>query len=172
MGINLSSGLQMLYDGQQQFMQSGADCFLRVGNFAHAGDYIEVGVSFIPSGADAAETGYVDILIDPPPSNMDVSMHNIGMSGGKLMFGAKKFFISHTFVLAMMDKYSGIDGFLNVFRKWDGTASVIGLVNDNQLYSIEFISKREISGVPINWILTCNTHEEYLEEGSREVDVP
>jgi hypothetical protein len=172
MGINLSSGLQMLYDGQQQFIQSGADCFLRVGNFVHEGDYIEVGVSFTPSGIESAETGFVDILIEPPPSNRDVSMHNIGMSGGKLMFGAKVFFISHTFVLAMLDRYPKINGFLNVFREWDGTASVIGLVNDNQLYSIEFISKREISGVPINWIITCNTHEEYLEGESQEIELP
>lgn len=171
-GINFASGMQMLFDAQQAYVRDGLEVFIRIENFVPEGDYIEVGVTFVPTGVEEATTGFTDILILPPPSVTSVSMHDIGMSGGKLMFGAKRFIVSDTFVETMMEKYPGIKGKYNVWRKWDTTASVMGFVYDNQLFSIENIDKRILAGKPINWILTCNSMEEYLEDDSREVVQP
>src|SRR4051812_16362542 len=108
MGIPFGYGVRMLLDGQQSFIRSGLTCFLRVQNFAPEGDWQEVGVPFVPTGAEAAKTGFTDLLISPPPEVRDVSTHNIGMSGGKLMFGARYFIISHTFVETVMQQYPEI----------------------------------------------------------------
>lgn len=172
MGIPFAQGVQMLYDGQLQYVRGGLECWLRVSNFAPSGDWIEVGVSFSPTGVAAAQTGFVDILIDPPPATVPVGMHNIGMSGGKLMFGARKFFISNTWVDKIAGLYPNIRGRFNVFRDWDGTASTLGIIYNNQLYSIEDIGRREIAGQTINWILTCNAEEEYLEPAASESVAP
>lgn len=181
MGIPFAQGIQMLYDGQLNYVRGGLDCYLRVNNFSASGDFIEVGVPYSPTGQASITTGYVDILILPPPATQALGMHDIGLSGGKLMFGARRFFISNTFVQSMLDTYPNIKGSFNVFRNWDspdgtgqteGTAYVQGLIYNNQIYSIEDIGRREIAGKTINWVLQCNTHEEYLEPGSAQVDQP
>lgn len=154
----------MLYDAHLKYTRSGSEVFLRIANFTPSGDFIEVGVPYTPTGTDAVSTGYVDLLIDPPPATQAVSYHDIAMSGAKLMFGARRFFVSDTFVSTLIDQYPSIRGKYHVFRQWDGTAYVIGLVYNNQLYSIEDIGRKEIAGRTINWILTCNSQEEYIDE--------
>ena len=186
MGIPFAAGIQMLYDGQLNYVRGGLQCFLRVNNFPPVGDFIEVGVPYAPTGNAALSTGFVDMLIQPPPATQPVSSHDIALSNGKLMFGARKFFISNTFVQQMLETYPNIRGSYNVFRTWDvnnndnsevedetpGTAYVQGIIYNNQLYSIEDIGRREIAGVTINWILTCNGHEEYLTSDTQQVDQP
>lgn len=168
MGINFASGIAMLFDAHQRYTRAGEECFLRVNNFAPSGDYIEVGVQYSPTGSEAAQSGFVDIPIDPPPGTVAVSTHDIGMSGGKLMFGARKFFVSDTFVSDMLDKYPTIRGRYNVWRAWDGNAYVQGIIYNNQLYSIEDIGRSTIAGKTIRWTLTCNASEEYLEPSVSE----
>ena len=172
MGIPFSQGVQILLDGQQQYIRGGLDCYIRVGNFVPSGDFIEVGVPYAPTGAAALESGFVDILILPPPTTKPVSMRNIALSGGKLMFGARRFTISDTFVEQMLETYPNIQGRYNVFRNWDKTASVIGIIYNNQMYSIEDIGRREVAGRTVAWLITCNTHEEYLTDGAEQVDQP
>jgi hypothetical protein len=181
MGISFAAGIQMVLDGQLNYVRGGLDCYLRVNNFSPSGDFIEVGVPYTPSGDLALETGFVDILILPPPATKPMSYHNIGLSGGKLMFGARIFWISHTFVQKILDTYPKIKGGYNVFRSWDspdgngqedGTAYVMGLIYNNQLYSIEDIGRTEIAGQTISWKLTCNAQEGYLAAGSQQVDQP
>jgi hypothetical protein len=181
MGIPFAMGVQMNYDGQLNYVRGGLDCYLRVNNFAPSGDFIEVGVPYAPSGDAAIATGFVDILILPPPGTVAASFHDIGMSGGKLMFGARKFFVSATFVNMILDTYPNIKGAYNVFRNWDspdgtgqttGTAYVQGIVYNNQLYSIEDIGRREIAGQTINFIITANAHEEYIEPASQVILQP
>ncbi len=36
-------------------------------------------------------TGTTDVLVDPPPTMQTMSLRNIGISGGKLRFGARMF---------------------------------------------------------------------------------
>src|SRR3954468_10870516 len=96
-----AEGIRMLLDGQYRFSRAGLQVYMRIQNFPSDGGFQELGAPFTPSDANPANTGYTDILIDPPPQVNDVSMHNVGMSGGKLLMGARYFTISHSFVLAM-----------------------------------------------------------------------
>lgn len=181
MGVPFAQGIQMVLDGQQQFLRGGFDCYLRVNNFSPSGDFIEVGVPYTPSGDLALETGFVDIIILPPPATKPMSNHDIGVSGGKLMFGARIFWVSNTFVQQLLDTYPKIKGGYNVFRNWDspdgtpqtdGSAYVMGLIYNNQLYSIEDIGRVNVAGVTVNWKLTCNAQEGYLQPGSEEIQQP
>lgn len=178
MGLPFASGIQMLLDGQQRYVRSGLTCYLRIQNFAPVGDWQEVGVPFVPTGVAAATTGFVDIEIDPSPEVKDVSMHNIGMSGGHLRFGARYFIVSHTFVYNVMQQYPNITDPYNVWRNWDAqlvngnwinaTASIVGIVYENRLHSIEDISHVDIAGETIKWKLTCNLFEIPLEGTAQE----
>jgi hypothetical protein len=178
MGIPFGYGMQMLLDGQQNYVRSGLVCYLRVENFAPEGDWQEVGVPYVPTGAAAAQTGFTDLLISPPPEVRDVSMHNIGMSGGRLQFGARYFIISNTFVENIMQRYPNISDPFNVWQNWDAelvngnwenaTASVIGIIYENRMHSIEDISHVEIAGQTIKWKLTTNRHETPLEVPANE----
>lgn len=173
MGIPFAAGMEMLYDAHLNYTRGALEVFLRIENFIPQGDYIEVGVSFSPTGGQDSEAGFTDLLILPPPATTPVSMHDIGMSGGKLMFGARKFYVSHTFVRNILQSYPNIRGGFNVFRKWDNsTASVLGIIYNNQMYAIEDIGRREIAGETINWVLTCNSQEEYLEGEAQAVPQP
>jgi len=173
MGIPFASGIQLIFDAHLSYVRGALETFLRIENFVPEGDYIEVGVSFTPTGGQDSQAGFTDLLILPPPGTQPLSYHDIGMSGGKLMFGARKFFVSNTFVRKILDTYPNIHGGYNVFRKWDdSTASVLGIVYNNQLYDIMDIGRREIAGETIHWILTCNSHEDYLEAGSKEILQP
>src|SRR5271165_1257011 len=141
MGILFGAGVQMLLDGQQNYVRAGLQCFLRLQNFPPQGDWQEVGVPFTPSGAAAGETGFTDLEILPPPEVLDVSTHDIGLSGGRLQFGARTFYISDTFVENIREKYPEIIYASNVWRNWDAqlvggnwvnaTASVIGIIYDD-----------------------------------------
>ncbi|SRR6266481_6109762 len=173
MGIPFAQGMQLIFDSHLSYTRGALEVFLRIDNFVPQGDYIEVGVSFAPTGGQDSQAGFTDLLILPPPGTQPVSYHDIGLSGGKLMFGARKFFVSHTFVQAILQSYPNIRGGYNVFRKWDNsTASVMGIIYNNQLYSIEDIGRREIAGETIHWVLTCNSSEEYLDPGSSQVLQP
>ena len=172
MGSLFAEGMEMLFDGQQRYLRDGLQCFLRGQNFPSEGDFQEFGVPYAPSGTAAAETGFTDILIDPPPSVTAVSTHDIGVSGGKLMFGARKFLISDTFVSRMLQQYPGIVDPYDVFRNWDGTTPVVGIIYDNRMFSIEQIIPREIGGRRISWTVTCNYNESYLIGEAAEKNVP
>ena len=167
-----------MLDGQQRFIRSGLEVFLRVQNFPPTGNFQEVGVVYAPTGQAALQTGFTDILIDPPPEVKPVSTHNIGLSNGRLQFGATEFRISGTFVQSIRDVYPAVLTSYDVFRNWDGstflqtlgtqTASVIGLVYGNWLYSVENIGRRVVGDRTVLWILECNAHELYLTQASSE----
>lgn len=84
-----------------------------------------------------------------------VSQDNIAKSGGKLRFGARQFIVSHTFVLAQMTAQSVTDPTLI----WRGP-SVVGLVTQNLLCSIEQYLPEFLGGDIITWTLTCNANEQ------------
>jgi hypothetical protein len=162
----------MVLDGQLRYTRGGLQCFLRAQNFQPEGDWQEVGVSFAPTGTAAAMTGFTDILIDPPPAVTAISSHDIGLSGGRLQFGARRFFISDTFVSNMMLQYPNITDPYDVFRNWDTKTPVIGFVYDNRMFSIVDINPRELAGQRISWTVTANFNEIALQGGSVEVLQP
>lgn len=174
-----AAGLQSMLDGQQRFVRGGLQCFLRVQNFPSTGDFQEVGTVITFTGV-GPNGGFTDLFIDPPPEVLDISMHNIGMSGGRIQFGAKKFWISQTFVDNMMQTYPAILDPYNVFRTWDGgvnntgpqTASVIGLIYGDRLYSIETIHQKPVGGKTVAWEIIANLFEEELAISAGETRIP
>ena len=172
MGGLFAQGLIGLLDGQQRYVRSEEMCFLRLQNFKNDGDFQEVGVPYAPTGVEKAKTGFTDILIDPPPETIDTPNKDIGLSGGKLMFGARDFIVSVTFVLDIMEKYPDIDDPIDVFRKFDGNTPVIGLIYSNQLWSIESIVSRELGGQIISFKLSCNALENRLDKAIRPALIP
>jgi hypothetical protein len=172
MGIPFAEGLRMMVDGQQRFTRAGLEVFLRVQNFAPVGDFQEMGVPYVPTGTDAAQTGYKDILIDPPPQVIDVSMHNIGMSGGKLLIGARAFVVSHTFVQTIRDQNPTIPDDISVWFNWDRQTPVVGILYENRMHEIVFYTHKEIAGETVSWKLTCNRVDVAQDIGSQEVNQP
>jgi len=172
MGIPFAEGLRILVDNQQRFLRAGLEVFLRLQNFQSQGDFQEEGVPYVPTGTAAINTGYTDILIDPPPQVTDVSMHNIGMSGGKLLIGARAFVVSHTFVLNMREQYPDIPDDIAVWFDWDKQTPVVGIVYENRMHEIVFYTHREVAGETVSWKLTCNRVDVAQDSGAEQSVVP
>jgi hypothetical protein len=172
MGGLFATGLEMLLDGQMRYIREGEQTFLRLQNFQSQGDFQEVGVPYAPTGTASAQTGFTDILIDPPPESIDMPDKDIGLAGARLMFGQRKFFISNTFVQNMKDKYPGIPDDSMVWRNWDGNTPVIGIVYSNQLFSIEDVLSREFGGQVISWTLECIGEELVIPPASQPKLIP
>lgn len=160
--VSFAEGLRFIVDDQQRFLRAGLEVFLRVQNFPNKGDSQEMGLSF----PDTQNVGYTDILIDPPPQVTDVSMHNIGMSGGKLNIGARNFQVSHTFVLNQRDKNPNIPDDVSVWFNRDGSTPVIGIVYENRMHNIVYYTHKEIAGETVSWRLTCNRVDVALDTGT------
>jgi hypothetical protein len=171
MGIPFAQGLRMMVDDHQRFTRGGLEVFLRLQNFQPTGDFEEMGVPYVPTGTAAAQTGYTDILIDPPPQVIDVSMHNIGMSGGKLLIGARTFQVSHSFVQNMRDKFPGIPDDISVWFNWDGNTPVMGIMYENRMHDIVLYTHREIAGETVSWKLTCNRVDVAQDPGAQQPGV-
>lgn len=161
MGSFYTCGLQGLIDNQLLGGNTSSPVYLRIRNYSPdteslaASPAAQMGFSL-----SASDGGTVDELIQCPPASVQfVSMYNIGNSGGKLRFGARKFTISQTFVSAMMAKYSipvvkpiyGLDLF-------EGNQTV-GLVTDGVLFSIEGINHEGVASQPFLWFITANANE-------------
>jgi hypothetical protein len=156
-GIPFGAGIQMLVDAQQRYARTAGPVYLRVKNFTESGDYLEVGVPYVATGTGAAQTGYTDILITPPPAVHDVSMHNIGLLAGRLNFGSRIFLVSHTFVKAQMAELKINDPY-QVFRGRAGKQAV-GLFYAKKVFSIEAITHTSVSATAILWKLVGNALE-------------
>lgn len=150
-------GIRSLADGFFRYWQPGQATYLRLQNNTDASTTASYGqLGFVPavSGAQPGQSGFNDILINPPADTVDVSLHNIGMSGGRLQFGAKIFTISHTFVLQQMALRNLTDDHL-VWR----APEVIGLYQNNRIYTIESITDETIGSDKTLWKLMCNRME-------------
>lgn len=166
--LNFGEGMRMLLDGQTRFVASSKQAFVRVQNFQNTGDYLEVGVPFAPTGVAEENSGFTDIIIDPPPQTRDISMHNIGLLAGRLNFGDKTMIVSHTFVLNVMQAYPGITDPYDVWRNWDGQTPVIGIVYQNRMWAIESITNSQWGGETVSWKLILKGLELPLEDASME----
>ena len=163
MGVPFGFGVRFLYDSHLQFWRPGLPVALRIRNFSTPADgYAELGFEFSPTGTIADQSGFTDIRIVPQPEVKEVNLRDIGLNQAKLMFGAKNFIISQTFVLKRMNAM-GYQDPIQVFRD----PSVIGIaypavpVNNQQvrLFSIESITHDEIAGQTLAYTLLCNAQE-------------
>lgn len=152
-GLQFGYGYQKAIDANMVFLRSSHPVYLRLRNFEDIQEekWAQMGFAITPTGTDV---GTVDLEIVPPAKVVMVSMHNIGQSEGKLRFGARVFTISATFV----DKQVSALGLANQDLVWRAP-NVVGLVTDNQLFSIEAIAHHEIAGKTVVWELTANMVE-------------
>lgn len=153
-GEGMAWGLRSLADGFFRYYQPSTVCYLRKQNILNSpGDYSSLGFQVTVTGNQLS--GITDIQIDPPADVQDVSMHNIGVLGGRLNFGARIFLISHTFVQAQID----LNNYTEARQVWRDK-SVIGLFYNKRLYSIESITTETVGSSTTLWKLICNTQEE------------
>ena len=153
-GLNIGFGFQRLIDAQQRYVQgSRTPIFMRLRNFVPPTNqlYAQLGYVITPV---AGETGTTDIQIVPSPSTRMVSMHNIGMSSGKLRFGARYFLISASFVSAQQLAL----GLSTPDQLWL-CPQFVGIHAYGLLWSVvEYISE-EFGGVPVLWQISVNANE-------------
>lgn len=179
MGTLFSSGINLVFDAALRYTRSDLTCYLRLQNFPSSGDYIEVGMQYTPSGtsqAAASQSGFTDIVIDPPPSTEIMSVHNIGLYGQRFNFGSREFLISNTFVEEMQQQYDITDPY-DVFRNWDGTPQVpttpvIGVIYENKIFTIEEVIPHAVGGHNVSWKLLCNFPEQALQGAAVETSDP
>lgn len=151
---DLSTGLRRIIDAKQRFMRDAPPVFLRLREFADVQlqDWAIYGFAITPTGT--VGTGTTDILIDPPASMIEVTMHNIGQSQGKLRFGARHFIVSDTFVT----KCAGIQGYTDKTLVWRAP-NVVGIVCQNLLGDIVDYWHEEVAGRTVTWGITANMSE-------------
>jgi len=167
-GIPWGFGARFLYDAHLRYFRPGLPCYLRVQNYTTpAAGYGELGFQFSPSGAQQFQSGFNDVLIDPPVESWSGSAKgtkggDIGLNQARLMFYGRTFYVSHTFVRARMNT----QGFTDGYQVWRDP-TVIGLFYDNRLYHIASIDYEQIAGETIAWTLDGNYQEtEITVEGS------
>jgi hypothetical protein len=153
-GLNIGYGIQRLIDAQQRYTQaSRVPIYMRLRNFTPPTNelYAQLGYTITPT---SGETGTSDIQIDPPPSSRLVSMHNIGMSSGKLRFGARYFVISATFVNAQQAAL----GLSTPDQLWL-CPQFVGIYAYGVLWSVVEYSPEELGGLAVVWQITTNSNE-------------
>jgi hypothetical protein len=152
-GPNFAIGLQRLQDARMRYLRTSCPTWIRYKNFGDVRNqqWAQLGFQITPNPADAP-VGTTDVFIDPWPCHNTMSLHNIGMSGGKLRFGAVQFFISATFIT----QQAALLGLPDPYQVWE---QVLGLVSENVLFSIEDIQHEDVSGQILNWIIVCNRNE-------------
>lgn len=152
MGGASAWGIRSLADTFLRYFQPGLPCFLRMQQVdAQGKDYGQLG--FMPA-VTGALSGITDIPIDPPPDVQEVSLHNIGIMGGRLMFGARRFLISNLFVINQMAERNLTDPYL-VFRD----PLVMGILYNQRLFSIESITHEDVGSETTLWSLVANSSE-------------
>jgi len=145
-------GIRSLADTFLRYFQPGLPTYLRIQNqLSVPGDPSSLG--FMPQ-VSGDLTGTYDMQILPPPDVQEISLHNIGIMGGRLQFGARRFLVSHTFVINRMNQMLYSDP-LQVWRD----PSVVGLYYDGRLFSIESITHEDVGFQQTLWDLICNSSE-------------
>ena len=154
-GIPFAEGVRFLLDEHRRFFRPGLEVYLRIKNFqetAQESPALDLGFSYSPTGGQS--TGFTDELVDPPAHVTEVSLHDIGLNAPKLMFGARRFRISETFVAEQMRKNNLTDPY-QVFRR----SQVVGLLYNGRLFSIESITHEDAGGEVIEWLIIANASE-------------
>jgi hypothetical protein len=153
-GINIGYGIQRLIDAQMRYLDANrVPVSMRFRDFVPPTDqlYAQLGYVITP---DSGGAGTTDVLINPPCSTRLVSMHNIGMSQGKLRFGAREFTISQSFINAQQLAL----GLATPEQLWL-SKQLVGLVGYGVLWSIELYASDDVGGIPVVWTVTANANE-------------
>ena len=152
-GPDFSFGVQRLIGAVQRYTGATTPVYMRFRNYATL-PQTQAAMLGLPVTPDPlmVTPGTSDVLVDPPPSMNTLSLHDIGISGGKLRFGAKSFLIQAGWVSAQAQTFGFTDPKL-VFNQ------AVGVVNENMLYSIEDIQHEAVTGCIVSWILVCNANE-------------
>ena len=160
-----SAGMRMVLDANLLATRSGLRTYLRIkSNDETSSVFVQLGFSISVTGS-VADAGFQDVLVTPPADVRPVSMHNIGMSGGRLSFGAHRFLISHTFVLNLM-RQRGFSDPYTVFRSPD----VLGLFYESppgagRLFSIEDLTPSAVGADIVSWSILGNALERAVPIG-------
>jgi hypothetical protein len=148
-------GIRSLADTFLRYFQPGLPVYLRYQNIepptVSGVNYAQLG--FMPS-VSGGQGGITDVLIDPPADVKEVSLHNIGILGGRLNFGARTFLISNLFVQNTMNAM----GYTDPYQVWRDPA-VMGLYYNNRLFSIESITHEEVGSETTLWNIIGNSSE-------------
>jgi len=157
MGGASAWGLRSLADTFLRYFLPGLPCYLRFQNFdATSADFAQLGFQPVVSGGPS---GVFDFPIDPQPDVQEVSLHDIGIMGGRLQFGARRFLVSHTFVINQMS----LRGLTDPYQVWRDPL-VMGIFYNSRMFSIESITHEDVGSETTLWILTCNSFE-YNQSG-------
>ena len=157
--IPIGYGVRYLYDAHLRFWRPGLPVALRIRNYtAPATGYVELGFQYSPTGTMSLEQGFTDICIHPQPEVMEVPLRDIGLNQARLMFGARKFAVSHTFVLKRMREME----YKDTYQVWRDP-SVVGLYYNKRLFNIESITHDEYGGQTLVWTLLCNAAETLVD---------
>jgi hypothetical protein len=165
-----AEGMRMMVDGQQRFTRAGLEVYLRIQNFEDVGDFQEMGIPQAPTISSGA--GFTDLLIDPPPQVIDISMHDIGMSGGRLLIGARAFIISHSFVIKIRQQNPDIPDDIAVWSAFGTNTAVVGILYENRMHDIVLYTHKEIGGETVSWKLTCNRLDIAQDQGAQQPTPP
>jgi hypothetical protein len=145
-------GIRSLADTFLRYFQPGLPCYLRLQAVDADGQpYGQIG--FMPT-VTGAMSGFNDLLIDPPAEVTEISLHNIGIMGGRLQFGARRFMISNLFVINQMEK----QGLKDPYQVWRGPL-VMGILYNQKLFSIESITHEDVGSETTLWNLVGNSTE-------------
>ena len=148
--------LRRILDTTLKVTKPGLPTFLRIQNIDDSQkDYTKFGFIWTPTQPDdQADTGFTDLQIAPPPDVSPVSMHNIGILGTRLQFGAHKFMISHTFVINQMN----LNSLTDPYQVWRAK-NIIGIVYNQRIFSLESIVPITAGADIISWDIVGNMIE-------------
>lgn len=152
-GMHIGLGLQRLIDAQQRYVQNSRyPVMYRMRNFTPQQNtlYAQLGYVITPTG----NTGTTDVQIQPPPMTRLVSQHNIGMSAGRLLFGAREFVVSGSFVNAQQSAL----GLATPDEVWYAP-QLVGIYAYSVLWNIAQVAPEDFGGQTILWSLRCNASE-------------
>lgn len=156
-------GIRKTLDVTNRFVGHALPTYLRVTAPAASGmDDTTASQYGFQASASSGEQVTQDILIAPPPQVTEVPMRDIGLNSAILSFGARRFLISHTWVLAQQqaNNYLLADGVTPDFYRVFRDASVLGLLYNNRLFKIESCVHEDIASQSWNWNLVCNAAEQ------------
>ena len=162
--FGLGFGARFIFDAHQNWTGEGLPVYLRTQNADDsAQDYADTGFEVtVTSPALLAGAGTTDTLVQPPPLVEPLSLMDIGIMGGKLQFGARKFTVSHTWVMQWMIA----NGYSNPLDVFLDPSKVIGFYHDNQLWQIRQCNHIDLGGATLYWEIMCDASQSNYSQGT------
>lgn len=151
--FGLGFGARFIMDAHQSWTGEGLPVYLRTQNADDSSQgYADLGFQVTVTGNSVSGAGTTDTQIFPQPTVEQLNLHEIGIMGTQLQFGATRFIISHTWVSNWMSS----KGYQNPYSVFRDPTIVVGIYYDGQLYRIEEITHTDLGGVILYWNIVCN----------------